>query len=77
MHEGDEPDPLADLRHADILAGERMTEIHLVPLATDRAAVCDRDRHVMEGIGGQLLEAALISQRRKSSRTSHFSDITA
>jgi hypothetical protein len=27
--EGDEPDALADPRHADILAGADMTEIHL------------------------------------------------
>ena len=32
MHEGDEPDALADLRDADVLAGEGVTEIHLVPL---------------------------------------------
>ena len=29
MHEGDEPDALADLRHAHLLAREDVTEIHL------------------------------------------------
>jgi hypothetical protein len=32
VHEGDEPDALADLRHAYVLTREHLAEIHLLPL---------------------------------------------
>jgi hypothetical protein len=35
VHEGDEPDALADLRYADTLPGEDVTEIHFAPAAED------------------------------------------
>ncbi len=39
VHEGDEPDPLADLRHADILPRKHVAEIHFLAFEADPAAV--------------------------------------
>ena len=39
MHEGDEPDALADLRDADALAREDMTEVDLPAAEADPAVV--------------------------------------
>jgi hypothetical protein len=38
VHEGDEPDPVADLRHTDVLARENVTEIDFATVETDPAA---------------------------------------
>ena len=48
-HEGDEPDPLADLSNADVLPGKHGTQIHLPALKTDAAATGHGDRLIMEG----------------------------
>ncbi|PYR34296.1 MAG: hypothetical protein DMF89_16055 [Acidobacteria bacterium] len=37
LHEGDEPDALADLRHADVLAGEDVAEVDLASPEADAA----------------------------------------
>ena len=43
MHKADEPDALADLGHADVLPGKRVTEIHLLSRQANPAAVgCPR-----------------------------------
>jgi hypothetical protein len=58
VHEGDEPDVLADLCHADALSGEGVTEIHSLSLETNSAAVRNGDGRVVRRIG-QLLEPAV------------------
>jgi hypothetical protein len=50
LHEGDQSDAVTYLRHADILAGKGMTDIHFVSLEANPAAMRDRDRRVVEGI---------------------------
>ena len=57
-NEGDEPDVLADLRDADALAGEDMTEIHLASAEADPTAAGDHDRLVVKGVR-QLLKTAV------------------
>jgi len=51
VHEGDEPDALADLRHADVLAGEDVAEIHLPPFKANPATLRDGEGCVVEGVG--------------------------
>ena len=58
LHEGDEPDALADLGYADALASEDMTEVHLASAEANPAAAGHHDRLIVKGIG-QLLEAAI------------------
>ena len=43
VHEGDEPDALADLRHADVLSGKDVAEIDLPAVEADPAAVGHRE----------------------------------
>jgi hypothetical protein len=58
VHEGDEPDPVADLRDADLLPGKDVTEVDLAALEADPTAVGHHDRLVVKGIR-QLLEPAI------------------
>ena len=55
--EGDEPDALADLRHAHVLPREDLAEIHFLALEADPAAFRHRDRLVVKGTG-QVTELA-------------------
>jgi len=43
VHEGDEPDVLADLCHADALTGEGMTEVHTLATEADAATTTHHD----------------------------------
>ena len=58
LHEGDEPDRSLDLRDADLLPGEDVTEIDLAGFPADPAAVGHHDRRVVKRIG-ELLQAAI------------------
>jgi hypothetical protein len=44
VHEGDEPNALADLRHADVLPGEDVAQIHLPSLEANPAALAPEAR---------------------------------
>src|SRR5262249_46453150 len=60
----DEPDALADLRDADVLAGEDVTEVDLAAVEADPAAV----RHREGGVGkrvAHLFEAAITPRRSR------------
>ena len=48
MHEGDEPDALADLFDADGLAGQGLAEADLFSIYTEPAAAGNRDGFVVE-----------------------------
>ena len=50
MHEGDEPDALADLFDADGLASQGFAEADLFSIDAEPAAAGDRDGFVVEGI---------------------------
>ena len=50
MHEGDEPDALADLRDADFLSGKDVTQVDLLGLEADPAAVGHESRVVVKRI---------------------------
>ena len=50
LHEGDEPDAVADLGDSDTLSREGVTEVHFLSLETDPAAMRHGDRRVVEGI---------------------------
>ena len=67
LHEGDEPDALADLRDADVLAGKHVTEIDLPAMEADAAAVGHGERRVVERIA-QVLEAAVDARRARIER---------
>lgn len=54
LHKGDEPDPLAHLPDADVLAREHVTETDLASLAADTATVRHGGRPVVKGIAGVL-----------------------
>ena len=56
MHEGDEPDAVADLSHAYGLSGEHVTEIDLPVLEANPAAVGHREREVVERIPRAAVE---------------------
>jgi hypothetical protein len=56
VHEGHEPAPLTDLRDADVLAGEGMTEIYFTAFEADPATSGDGDGVVVKGVG-ELLKA--------------------
>jgi hypothetical protein len=58
VHEGDEPDALADLGDADVLAGTHVAEIHLPAFEADPAAVSHRDRLVIKRVR-QVVEAVI------------------
>jgi len=55
-HKRHEPDALAFLRHADVLAGERVTEIDLLPVEADPPALRDGECLVVERVR-ELLQA--------------------
>ncbi len=50
MHEGDEPDALADLFDADGLAGQGFAEADLFSIDTELSAARNRDGFIVEGI---------------------------
>jgi hypothetical protein len=60
MHEGDEPDPLGDLPHADDLAREGLTYVDLLTAVTHAPAMRDGSapivKRILEG-GGQHTHA--------------------
>ena len=58
VHEGHEPDALADLRDPYLLPGEDLADIDLPRLPADPAAVGDHDRRIGEGIG-QVFEPSI------------------
>jgi len=64
LHEGDEPDALADLRQADILPGKHRTEIYLLSAKADAAAVRHGDRLIVKRVG-QVFKAAIHAWRSR------------
>jgi hypothetical protein len=48
LHEGDEPNALADLRDADILAGEGVAQIHLSPVEANPSAMRHGELGIVE-----------------------------
>ena len=57
LHEGDEPDPLAHLRHPHILPRKHLTETDLATREADAAAPGDGDRGIVVRIGEGLFRA--------------------
>jgi hypothetical protein len=49
VHEGDEPDPIAHLFHADVLSSKHLTQVDLAALVTDAAAVRDGTWQALRG----------------------------
>src|SRR5262249_57230255 len=64
LHEGDEPQALGHLRHADILPREHLTEIHLLALQADAATVRHGDGVLMKGIA-QVFDPAIDARRAR------------
>ena len=50
LHEGHQPDALADLRDADVLPGKDVAEIHLLPFEANPAAVGHGDRLIVKRV---------------------------
>ena len=61
LHEGHEPESIADLGDTDVLPCQGMTEIDLPTLEADPPAVGDREGRVVERVG-QVLQGCLESQ---------------
>ena len=71
MHEGDEPNALADLRHADVLPGEDVAQIHLPSLEANPAALGDGEGPIVERVR-ELLHAAIDARRARVDVGRHF-----
>lgn len=50
VHEGDEPNSIAHLLDADVLAGEHLTQVDFALAEADTAAMGDGDRAVMKRV---------------------------
>lgn len=58
VHEADQPDLVGDLFDADVLTGEHLAEVDLVPAEADTAAAGDGDGAIVEGVVDRV-EAAI------------------
>jgi hypothetical protein len=72
VHEGDEPDVLANLRHADALAGKDVTEIHLASAesnpSTGRELRTNRNVQKIAGKRARSDLASVLSRPRRTRR---------
>jgi hypothetical protein len=59
VHEGDEPDALADLGHPDVLSRKDVTQIHLPSLEADPTAGRHGDGLIVKRIG-EVLEPPVL-----------------
>src|SRR5262249_20577278 len=76
LHEGDEPDALAHLDHANALTGEDVTEVHLAAAEADPAAAGHQDglaRQTISPWRTAYQASGCVAQRRHPSAISRNS----